>query len=58
MVITPRLLGADTELRPSMVSVVYLLSVRPSVEELARSSTEEGCYASNHLTFSHHSLEF
>lgn len=49
--------GADTELRHSMVAVVYVLSVHPSVEELTQvaSSTE---YANNHLTFPHNFLEF
>lgn len=48
--------GADTELRRSMVPVVYV-SVHPSVEELtqAASSTER---ANNRLTFPHDSLEF
>lgn len=49
--------GADTELRHSMVPVVYVLSVHPSDEELTRagSSTE---YANNHLTFPHNSPDF
>lgn len=52
--------GADTELRPSMVSSVYLLSGRPSVEELSSLSTaatEKGWRAHSRLTFCHISLE-